>query len=105
MAIRTDAILRYGVEMVIVGVDGLILLTAGAGGQTGWLNPFAYARAVREIIDGPIVLAGGISDGWRYAPLRFWDAISATWELSSLPRATRVGHVVLSRGCRGRPCR
>lgn len=46
-----------------VGVDGLILLTAGAGGQTGWLNGFAYARAVREIFDGVIVMAGGIIDG------------------------------------------
>ena len=46
-----------------VGVDGLVLLTAGAGGQTGWLNGFAYARAVREIFDGVIVMAGGIIDG------------------------------------------
>lgn len=45
------------------GVDGLVLLTAGAGGQTGWLNPFAFTRAVRAFFDGPVVLAGGISDG------------------------------------------
>jgi nitronate monooxygenase len=45
------------------GVDGLVLLTAGAGGQTGWLNPFAYVRGVRAFFDGPIVLAGGILDG------------------------------------------
>lgn len=45
------------------GVDGLALLTAGAGGQTGWINPFAFTRAVRSFFDGPIVLAGGISDG------------------------------------------
>ncbi|MCW2616740.1 MAG: 2-nitropropane dioxygenase [Frankiales bacterium] len=45
------------------GVDGLVLLTAGAGGQTGWANPFAFVRAVRERYDGTIVLAGGISDG------------------------------------------
>lgn len=45
------------------GVDGLILLTAGAGGQTGWVNPFAFVRAVREFYDGPLVLAGGITDG------------------------------------------
>ncbi|HJT90529.1 MAG TPA: nitronate monooxygenase [Mycobacterium sp.] len=45
------------------GVDGLVLLTAGAGGQTGWANPFAFVRAVRDRFDGPIVLAGGISDG------------------------------------------
>ncbi|TDO18087.1 nitronate monooxygenase [Mycobacterium sp. BK086] len=45
------------------GVDGLILLTAGAGGQTGWANPFAFVRSVREFYAGPVVLAGGITDG------------------------------------------
>ncbi|MGE0218552.1 NAD(P)H-dependent flavin oxidoreductase [Mycolicibacterium sp.] len=45
------------------GVDGLVLLTAGAGGQTGWANPFAFTRAVRQRFDGPLVLAGGITDG------------------------------------------
>lgn len=45
------------------GVDGLVLLTAGAGGQTGWANPFAFVRAVRERYDGTVVLAGGIADG------------------------------------------
>ncbi|MET8427875.1 nitronate monooxygenase [Nocardia sp. NPDC004860] len=46
-----------------MGADGLILLTAGAGGQTGWANPLAFVRAVRPHFDGPIVLAGGICDG------------------------------------------
>jgi nitronate monooxygenase len=41
----------------------LVLLTAGADGQTGWLNPFAFTRAVRRFFSGPIVLAGGVSDG------------------------------------------
>lgn len=50
-------------KAIEAGVDGLILLTAGAGGQTGWLNPFAFIRAIRDQFDGPIVLAGGISDG------------------------------------------
>ncbi|GAA3316065.1 NAD(P)H-dependent flavin oxidoreductase [Arthrobacter ramosus] len=45
------------------GVDGLVLLTAGAGGQTGWMNPFAFVRAVRARFEGTIVLAGGIGDG------------------------------------------
>ena len=57
------ATLRHAEKAIAVGVDGLILLTAGAGGQTGWLNPFSFVRAVRKIFDGPIVLAGGISDG------------------------------------------
>lgn len=45
------------------GVDGVVLLTAGAGGQTGWANPLAFLRAVRESYDGIVVLAGGVSDG------------------------------------------
>lgn len=57
------ATLEHARKAIDAGVDGLVLLTAGAGGQTGWLNPFAYVRAVRAIFDGPIVLAGGMSDG------------------------------------------
>jgi len=57
------ATVEHARKAIDVGVDGLVLLTAGAGGQTGWLNPFAYVRAVREIFEGPVVLAGGISDG------------------------------------------
>ena len=57
------ATLRHAEKAIAVGVDGLILLTAGAGGQTGWMNPLAYVRAVRKMYDGPIVLAGGIADG------------------------------------------
>jgi nitronate monooxygenase len=57
------ATIRHAERAVEAGVDGLVLLTAGAGGQTGWLNPFAFVRAVRKFFSGPIVLAGGISDG------------------------------------------
>ncbi|WP_185995920.1 NAD(P)H-dependent flavin oxidoreductase [Nocardioides campestrisoli] len=57
------ATLRHAERAVEAGVDGLVLLTAGAGGQTGWLNPFAFAREVRRFFDGVLVLAGGIGDG------------------------------------------
>jgi nitronate monooxygenase len=57
------ASIRHAERAVEVGADGLVLLTAGAGGQTGWLNPFAFVRAVRAFFAGPIVLAGGIMDG------------------------------------------
>jgi nitronate monooxygenase len=57
------ATLRQAEKAIAVGVDGLVLLTAGAGGQTGQANPFAFVRAVREIFEGTIVAAGGISDG------------------------------------------
>ena len=57
------ASIRHAERAVAAGADGLVLLTAGAGGQTGWLNPFVFVRAVRKFFAGPIVLAGGISDG------------------------------------------
>jgi nitronate monooxygenase len=57
------ASIRHAERAVAAGADGLVLLTAGAGGQTGWLNPFVFVRAVRKFFDGPVVLAGGISDG------------------------------------------
>jgi nitronate monooxygenase len=54
---------RHAERAIAAGVDGLVLLSAGAGGQTGWLNPLAYIRAVRKHYGGPIVLAGGVADG------------------------------------------
>src|SRR6266550_5293250 len=57
------ASIRHAERAVAAGADGLVLLTAGAGGQTGWLNPFVFVRAVRAFFNGPIVLAGGIGDG------------------------------------------
>lgn len=64
------ATLRHAEQAVAAGADGLVLLTAGAGGQTGWMNPFAFVRAVRSFFDGPIVLAGGIGDGAALAAAR-----------------------------------
>lgn len=63
MVLADVASIHHAERAVAAGVDGLVLLTAGAGGQTGWLNPFAFVRAVRQFFDGVIVLAGGISDG------------------------------------------
>src|SRR4051794_11947921 len=57
------ASIRHAERAVAASADGLVLLTAGAGGQTGWLNPFVFVRAVRAFFDGPLVLAGGITDG------------------------------------------
>lgn len=68
------ATLRHARKAVELGVDGLILLCAGAGGNTGWLNPFAFVRAVREFYDGLIVIAGSIMDG---ASIRAAEALGA----------------------------
>lgn len=57
------ASLHHAERAIEAGVDGLVLLSAGAGGHTGWANPFAFVRAVRKRFAGPIVLSGGLSDG------------------------------------------
>lgn len=57
------ASLKHARRAAESGVDGLIFLCAGCGGNTGWLNPFAFVGAVRDFYAGPIVLAGAISRG------------------------------------------
>jgi nitronate monooxygenase len=57
------------------GADGLVLLCAGGGGQTGWVNPLSFIRAVRAFWDGPTVMAGGVSDGWA-----LWAALAAGYD-------------------------
>ncbi|MDA8196081.1 MAG: nitronate monooxygenase family protein [Actinomycetota bacterium] len=46
------------------GADGLILVSAGAGGHAGSLNPFALLSEVRRFFEGPILLSGSISNGY-----------------------------------------
>lgn len=43
------------------GVDGLVLIAAGAGGHTGSITGFAFVPEVRAFWDGPLVLGGGLS--------------------------------------------
>ncbi len=54
-------------KAVAAGADGLACVSAGAGGHTGFLSPFAFVSAVREFFDGYVVVGGGISDGWGVA--------------------------------------
>ncbi|MDA8026960.1 MAG: nitronate monooxygenase family protein [Actinomycetota bacterium] len=46
------------------GADGLILVSAGAGGHAGSLNPFALLSEVRRFFDGPVLLSGSIATGF-----------------------------------------
>eukprot|EP01034_Spumella_vulgaris_P008240 gene8240-10484_t len=45
------------------GVDGLILVCAGAGGHAGTLSPFALVGEIRKFYKGPIILSGSIANG------------------------------------------
>jgi nitronate monooxygenase len=55
--------IRHAEKALAAGVDGLILVAAGAGGHAGTLSPFALVGEVRRFFDGPIVLAGAIGSG------------------------------------------
>lgn len=45
------------------GVDGIIAVSAGAGGHAGTINPVVLVHEIREVFDGIILLAGGLSRG------------------------------------------
>lgn len=45
------------------GVDGVIAVAAGAGGHAGTINPIVLVHEIREVFDGTILLAGGLSHG------------------------------------------
>lgn len=55
--------LRHAEKAAEQGVDGLILVCAGAGGHGGATSPFALLPEVRRFFTGTIILAGAISDG------------------------------------------
>ena len=55
--------LRHAQKAAAAGVDGLILVCAGAGGHAGPLSPFALVSEVRQFFDGVIILSGAITRG------------------------------------------
>ncbi|TMS57961.1 nitronate monooxygenase [Imbroritus primus] len=55
--------LRHAEKALEAGVDGLILVAAGAGGHAGTLSPMALVGEVRRRFDGPIALSGAIATG------------------------------------------
>lgn len=55
--------IRHAHKALEAGVDGLILVAAGAGGHAGTLSPFALVGEVRRFYDGPIALSGAIATG------------------------------------------
>ena len=54
---------RHARRALDAGVDGLILVAAGAGGHAGALNPMALVNEIRAFYDGPLALSGCISHG------------------------------------------
>ena len=59
--------LKLAEKAAAAGVDGLACVSAGAGGHTGFLSPFAFVSAVRQFFNGVVAVGGGISDGYGVA--------------------------------------
>ena len=55
--------MRHANKALEAGVDGLIVVAAGAGGHAGAQSPFALVGEVRKRFDGPVILSGAIATG------------------------------------------
>ncbi|WKA51303.1 nitronate monooxygenase [Planococcus liqunii] len=65
---------RHAKKAAASGVDGLVLVCAGAGGHGGTLNPFAFIAAVKKFYSGTIILSGGLSTGADVAAAKLMGA-------------------------------
>lgn len=54
---------RHARKAAAAGVDGLILVAAGAGGHAGLINPMPFVSEIRSFFDKTILLSGCISNG------------------------------------------
>lgn len=55
--------IRHAEKAIAAGVDGLIAVSAGAGGHAGTLSPFAFTAEIRAMFDGALILSGALSTG------------------------------------------
>lgn len=55
--------IRHAKKAADEGVDGLILVCAGAGGHAGTLSPFALVPEVKQWFKGTVLLSGSIASG------------------------------------------
>jgi nitronate monooxygenase len=54
---------RHARKAAEQGVDGIIVVCAGAGGHAGLGSPFALVREIRQFFGGTLVLSGAMSSG------------------------------------------
>lgn len=55
--------LRHAQKAADAGVDGLIAVSAGAGGHAGTMHPFSLLGEIRRFFDKTLLLSGCISKG------------------------------------------
>jgi nitronate monooxygenase len=66
--------LHHARKAADAGVDGLIAVSAGAGGHAGLLNPFAFIAEIREFFDKTVILSGSIGQGAQIAAAQLLGA-------------------------------
>jgi nitronate monooxygenase len=55
--------LKHAKKAASAGVDGLIAVTAGAGGHAGTINPFGLISEIKQFFDKTVLLSGCQSSG------------------------------------------
>jgi nitronate monooxygenase len=90
-----DAIhMKHAMKAAEAGVDGIIPICAGGGGNAGTINPFTFVSQLRAKFDGTIVLGGALSHGRHVRAARLLGAdfaymgtrFIATEEANATPR-------------------
>lgn len=108
---------RHAQKAIEAGVDGLILVAAGAGGHAGVANPFALIAEIRQFWNGPIALSGALSNGaqvagalaagadFAYLGTRFiaTEEASAPDDYRAMINASGIGDIVYTPAISGIP--
>lgn len=68
------ATVEHAKKAAQTGVDGIILVCAGAGGHGGTLNPFGFINAVKQFYNGTTILSGSLSTGQDIAAVKMMGA-------------------------------
>ena len=66
--------LRHAQKAIDAGVDGIIAVSAGAGGHSGQASPFGLVGEIKQMFDGSIILSGALSTGQDIAAARTMGA-------------------------------
>lgn len=65
---------RHAEKAAEAGVDGIIAVSAGAGGHAGTMSPFALISEIASFFTGTIILSGVIGNGAQIAAARMMGA-------------------------------